>query len=294
MGQISTPSTNEAAPKAESAFYSVCNSRHFLGFVALLNSLRLMGHTEPIFLIDAGLTPEQRSLIAGHATLVPAPEGAPVLSLTPIGPMKYPAGVAILLDADIIVVRPLTELIEAARNGRLVAVIDAEPNHDRFFFEWRGPLGLGVLRPHPYFNAGQLLVPESLSDRLLPAWNEGHAKVNFQRSRNASANLNDPFHLRDQDVLNAILAARFEPEEIIVVKHRLAPHPPFADLFMLDGDRLVCRYPDGTSPFLLHHVLAKPWLKATGSNIYSSLLSRLLLAPDVTLTLKPEQLPLRL
>jgi hypothetical protein len=45
---------------------------------------------------------------------------------------------------------------------------------------------------------------------------------------------------------------------------------------------------------LLHHFLAKPWLKATRSNIYSLLLPRLLLAPDVALRLEPEQLPLRL
>src|SRR5439155_27337070 len=103
-----------------------------------------------------------------------------------------------------------------------------------------------------------------------------------------------PFYFADQDVFNAILAADLEPDEIMMVEHRFAPHPPFRGLRLVDRGRLVCRYPDGARPFLLHHVLAKPWLKATRSNIYSLLLSRLLLAPDVALRLEPRQLPLRL
>ena len=95
-------------------------------------------------------------------------------------------------------------------------------------------------------------------------------------------------------MFNATMAACLQPDEIVTVEHRLAPHPPFAGLHLLDKDRLLCQYPDGTRPFLLHHVLAKPWLKATRSNVYSLLLSRLLLAPDVALRLEPRQLPLRL
>src|SRR5690348_1230595 len=115
------------------AFYSMCDSRHFPGAVALLNSLRLVGHDEPMFLVDAGLTDEQRTLIARHVTVIPAPEGVPVFRLPPFGPSKHPAGVAILLDADIIVVRPLRHLIDVARNGRLVGFINDKPNHERFF-----------------------------------------------------------------------------------------------------------------------------------------------------------------
>jgi hypothetical protein len=74
---------------------------YYLSRVALLNSLRLIGHGEPIFLVDAGLTAQQRDLLGGHTTLVPAPEDAPAVFLTPLGPMRHPADVAILLDADV-------------------------------------------------------------------------------------------------------------------------------------------------------------------------------------------------
>ena len=42
------------------AFYTVTDSHHFLGVVGLVNSLRLVGHDEPVFVTDAGLTAEQR------------------------------------------------------------------------------------------------------------------------------------------------------------------------------------------------------------------------------------------
>jgi hypothetical protein len=276
------------------AFYSVCDSRHFPGAVALLNSLRLVGHEEPIFLVDAGLTAEQRSLIAEHVTLIAAPEGVPVFRLTPFAPSKHPAGVAILIDADIIVVRPLTHLIDVAREGRLVGFINDEPNHDRFFPEWRTTLGLGPVRRQPYLNAGQLLIPDALSRRLLEPWQEGLAKVDPQRTWLQKGRLSDPFYFGDQDVINAILGAHLEPHEITTLEHRLAPHPPFAALRLIDRNSLLCRYPDGASPFLLHHVLAKPWLTPTRLTVYASLLPRLLLAPDVALRLEPHELPLRL
>jgi hypothetical protein len=277
-----------------SAFYSVSDSRHFLGAVALLNSIRLTGHDQPMFVVDAGLTPEQRNLIAGHATLIPAPEGVPAVFLKQSGPTEYPASVAVLLDADIIVVRPLTEPIEVARRGRLVAFVNNEPNHDRFFPEWSSTLGLGPLRRQPYLAAGQLFVADSIGRRLLKLWSEGQAKVGIQGTRWGKGRLSDPFYFADQDVLNAIVAAELEPDEIRFVEHRLAPHPPFTDLCLIDRDRLLCHYPDGARPFVLHHILAKPWLKATRTTIYSLLLPRLLLAPDVALRLPPDQLPLRL
>ena len=64
-----------ATPNA--AFYAVANSRYFLGAVGMLNSLRLLGHREPAYVLDCGLTPQQRELLAPHATLVPAPSDAP-------------------------------------------------------------------------------------------------------------------------------------------------------------------------------------------------------------------------
>jgi hypothetical protein len=295
MSSASSPSTSADPPRpVPCAFYTVSDSRFFLGAVALLNSLRLMGHDEPIFLVDAGLTDDQRRLFSEHVTLIPAPERAPVILLKQLAPSMYPARVSVLLDADIIVTRPLTELVEAAQAGRIVAFVDEEETRDRSFSEWQSLLGLGPLRQQPYVNAGQLFVPLSLARTLLDLWVEGQAKVDAQRTWHGDGRLSEPLYFGDQDVLNALVAAHFAPEEIMIVEHRLAPFPPFPELSLVDEQRLVCLYDDGAQPFLLHHILAKPWLKTTRTTIYSLLLSRLLLAPDVALRLRPEQLPLRL
>jgi hypothetical protein len=277
-----------------SCFYTVADDRHFLGAVALVNSLRLAGHREPIFVVDAGLTPQQRDLVAGHVDLISGPDGAPAVFLKVYGPLQRPADVAIILDADVIVLRPLTELIDAAAAGRLVAFVNNTPNHDRFFADWGPLLALGPLRRQPYLAAGQLLVPRVLSDRLLQPWLEGQAKVDIRRTWVGSGTLSDPFYFADMDVFNAVAAAHLERDEIVTVEHRLAPTPPFTGLRLVDKHRLVCSYPDDARPFLLHHMLAKPWLKATRTNIYSLVLPRLLLAPDVAVRLTPDQVPLRL
>jgi hypothetical protein len=284
----------EFAPNLPCAFYSVSDSRFFLGAVALINSLRLVGHDEPIFIVDTGLTPEQRRRLADHVTLIPASPGEASVLVTPFGPSIRPAEVQILIDADIIVTQPLTDFIEAARAGRIVAFIEPEPTHDRSFQEWAARLRLPKLRRQPYLNAGQLFVPASLGRRLYPLWTEGQRKVNLKETRYGKARLSDPFYFADQDVLNALLAGRFEVDELMLAEHRLAPHYPFPGLDLVDATRLTCRYADGTEPFLLHHILAKPWLKATRTSVYSLLLPRLLMAPDVVLQLEPRQLPLRL
>jgi hypothetical protein len=290
----SAPAEVESASKLPCAFYSVADSRFFVGAVALLNSLRLAGHEEPIFIVDTGLTLEQRRTLADHVTLIPAPRDEPSVFLTPLGPSIHHSEVQVLIDADIIVTQPLTEFIEAAKSGRVVAFIEPKPTHDRSFREWASRLGLPQLRRQPYLNAGQLFVPESLGLRLYPLWTEAQKKVKLAETRYGKARLSDPFYFADQDVLNAILAARFEPAELMLAEHRLAPHYPFPGLHLVDATRLACRYADGTEPFLLHHILAKPWLKATRTTVYSQLLSRLLLAPDVALQLQPRHLPLRL
>jgi len=272
----------------------VCDSRFFIGMVALLNSLRLIGHDEPIFLVDAGLTAEQQRLLSDHVTLIPAPQNAPVILLKQLGPMKYPASVSVLLDADMIVTRPLTQLIAVARSGRIVGFVDEGTTEDRFFPEWGSLLGFGPVRRQPYLNAGQLVIPDSLGHRLLELWVEGQAKVDAQRTWHGKGRLSSPLYFGDQDVLNALVATQFEPEEMMILEHRLAPFPPFPGLRLIDERRILCRYADGTQPFLLHHVLAKPWLKTTRTTVYSLLLPRLLLAPDVALRLEPDQLPLRL
>jgi hypothetical protein len=276
------------------AFYTVADSRFYLGTVALVNSLRLTGHAEPIFVADAGLTQEQRSSLASHVTLVPAPPQAPAVFLKMLGPLTHPAEVGVLLDADVIVTKHLGDLVELTREGRLVAFQNNEPNHARFFADWSHTLALGPLRRQPYLAAGQLFVPDELGRRLFRPWMEGQAKIDLNQTWLGKGKLSDPFYFADMDVFNAVVAAHLDPHEILALEHRFAPHPPFADLRLIDETRLLVQYDDGARPYLLHHVLAKPWLKATPTNLYSRLLTRLLFASDVALRLDSKQVPLRL
>ena len=61
---------------------------------------------------------------------MPAPGEVTPFLLKTVAPLRHPAEVVVLLDADIIVTRPLTELIDRASHGRVLAV---EHGHDRFF-----------------------------------------------------------------------------------------------------------------------------------------------------------------
>ena len=62
---------------ADTSFYCVADQRYFPGAVALVNSIRLVGHREPIVLLDCGLTPAQRRLLEPEVELVTRPPGTP-------------------------------------------------------------------------------------------------------------------------------------------------------------------------------------------------------------------------
>jgi len=285
-------STGQALPGC--VFFCVSNRRHFPGAVALFNSLRLAGHDEPVVLVDAGLTADQRRRLAEHLTVLDPDSDLPPVYLAPAGPARHPAGVAVVLDADIIVVRSLAPMIELARTGRVVGFVNDPPNDTRFFPEWSPALGLGPLRRRPYLNAGQFFIPHVLAQRLLPAWEEGQRRIEQRQTRYGGARMTAPFYFADQDVVNAVLAALLTDDEVACMEHELAPHTPLRGIRVVDRERVVCEDAEGRQPFLLHHTLAKPWLQATATNAYTRLLPRLLLAPDVPLRLRPEELPLRL
>ena len=274
------------------AFYCVADERYFLGAVGMINSLRVVGHDEPVFVLDCGLTDEQRELLAPHATLVEAPRDAPPWLLKTIAPLSHPAEVMVLIDADIVVTRSLSELIARAEEPRVVAV---ENDMDRWVPEWGELLGLGELRRQPYVSSGLVFAGRPLGERVLGLMDELQDKVDFDNTF-WRANVADyPFLYGDQDVFNAILASpALGRDELVALPNSLNPNPPFSGLRVADAARLRVVGGDGTQPYALHNFYRKPWLARTRSNQYSRLLTRLLLAEDVPLRLDPELLPLRL
>jgi hypothetical protein len=291
----------DAAALPPAAFYCVSSAMYFLGAVALVNSLRLVGHAEPIFVLDCGLTPEQRELLSPEATLVPAPEDATPYMLKTVAPLERPAEVMVLIDADVIVTRPLEEPVEVARSGRIVAI---EHGSERFFPEWGRLLGLGPSRPHPYVSSSLALLGAEPGARVIRVMHDAQPRADMEGSPYSGARpeqalfvdvhpdtAEHPFFFADQDVLNAVLATAIEPDQLVTLDRRMEAIPPFEGLRIVDEATLRCEYADGLQPNTIHHLTAKPWLRETPRGIYTELLLRLLLRRDVAIRLRMRDLP---
>jgi hypothetical protein len=280
------------------AFYCVSNERYFLGAVGMLNSLRLAGHQEPVFLLDCGLTPEQRELLDPHVALVRARSDTPATVLKTaallktIAPLRCPAEVMVLIDVDMIVTRPLADLIERASGGDLVAFEDEQ---DRFYPEWGDLLDLGPVRRQPYLSAALVLLDRSMEE-VLRLLDDRVRRVEFKHGHDQTPVADYPFMVLEQDVLNAILASKVERERIVAFDHRLAPTPPFRGLRLLDESSLRCAYEDGTAPYVLHHatLAEKPWLDRVYPDIYTQLLARLLVSRDLPVRVPQRLIPRRM
>jgi hypothetical protein len=274
------------------AFYCVSNGRYFLGAVAMLNSLRLAGHDEPVFLLDCGLTPEQRELLAPHVTLVTAPTDSLPHLLKTVAPLDRPAEVAVLIDVDMIVTRPLTELAERAAEGRVVAFLN---DYDKFVPEWGELLGLGTSQRRPYVCSGLAFLGGAVGSRVLRLMHECSPRVEAELRKPKMSLYHGAFWTVDQDILNAILCTSVGPDRILALDYRLAPTPPFEGLALLDEERPRCAYGDGTEPYVLHHLGGRvPWLAPMYHGTYSRLLARMLLGPSLTVRVPQRNIPLRM
>ena len=270
----------------------MANSPHFLGAVALINSLRLTGWSDEIVVVDCGLEQEQRSLLESEARILPVADGPDPPQLVKVaGPLSYAAQTAVVLDADMIVTRPIEPLVEEVeQSGRMIAVADRLG--DRFDERWGDLLGLGELRRHPYVNCGLLIVPDGVGGRLFRLWKDAQAHIELDRSLLGGGSPFDPLFFADQDVLNAVLASsRFTADELTVLDFGAAPHPPFPGLRIADVERLRVVRDDGSEPFVLHHIQRKPWMQPLPSSVYSELLPRLWLADDLPVRLSPDLVP---
>jgi hypothetical protein len=275
----------------DAAFYCVADDRYFLGAVGVLNSLRLQGHREPLFVLDCGLTARQRELLGPHASVVPGDPGTPPWLSKTIAPVREPAGVMVLIDTDMIVTRPLAGLIGDVARGGVAAFENDRP---RFVPEWSELLDLGPATPMPYVSSGLVLLGGSQGAEVLALLDDRQRRVDIERTMFGAGEDAYPFRYPEQDVLNAILCTRPEGFAVTRLPNRLAPNPPFAGLRLLDRGAVRCGYGDGTEPYVLHHFHRKPWIDRIYYGLYSRLLSRLLLADDLALRVPDELIPLRL
>ena len=271
------------------AFYCVSSPVYFLGAVGMINSLRLAGHGEPVYVLDCGLDDEQRALLAPEATVVDAPAGSKPFTLKTEAPLRHPAQTRVLIDADLVVTRPLTDLLERAAGGSVVAF---ENPIDRFVPEWGELLDLGPVRRHPYLCSGLVALGEPTGTEVLRLLADRQERVDFARGYFGANDRAYALEYADQDVLNAILGSRVDADRVVGLDARLAPMPPFEGLRLVDERTLHCEYADGTSPYAVHQSLpVKPWLESIGDGPYSQLLRRLLTGDDVAIRVPDAMIP---
>lgn len=293
LGQLKAADTRRVNPPEDqsAAFYCVADERYFLGAVGLVNSLRLVGHREPIYLLDCGLTEAQRTRLDAEVDFLAGPGDVPPWLLKTIAPLKRPAEVMVLLDTDMVATRTLAPLIEQAKSGRLVAFRNPI---QRYCPEWGELFGVRIPRRQPYVSSAAVCVERGLGVEVLGLMEDRQKEINFDLTHWRRNVRGYPFTYADQDILNAILATVVNQDRVVALEARLAPTPPFTGLRLVDEGVLRCAYRDGVEPYLVHHHTTKPWLEATHDGVYSRLLRRLLIADDLSVRVPESQVPLRL
>ncbi len=281
----------------DAAFYTVADSKYFLGLTGLVNSLRLTGHSQPIFVLDAGLTTAQRTALAGQCEFVPAP---PVAVPRPAlwkaaGPRARPAEVVLMIDSDVVVTGSLEPLIEAARIGGICAYPD--PDNGRWFGEWSSLYDLPPLRRQPYVNSGVVVASTRAWPRFVERWWELCCRIRthpaiYQGGRDA------PTSQPDQDAFNALMMSEFPAG---VLQSLPAHEAPISD----DANRLEVEVIDersfscarrGLPVRLLHYACRpKPWAPEarahTQHHAYARLLVRATTWPDAPVRLPRSEIP---
>lgn len=279
------------------AFYTIADARFFLGVVGLINSLRLTGHHQNVYLLDCGLSDSQRDLLRPHCTIL---TGFREVASNPtmFKPFHYllkPKGIVVVIDSDMIVTRSLGAIFDLAKNGRICALPDPEKN--RWFGEWYQLFGLSTEpRQQPYVNAGFLAFSTLHWPNLSQRWWQSCEKIASHPTIAENA-IDGPSAQADQDALNALLMSE-------VPKEALALQPEEEEVFRKNFSKvkvvckrtLACSY-RGHSTTLLHSCGGpKPWENRAWRivrrhNAYLRLLRRLIVGKDVPIKVPPDQLP---
>jgi hypothetical protein len=279
---------------AAASFFTVSDSGYFLGLVGLVNSLRLVGHREPIIVADTGLDPEQRALLHGHVELHQLPRDAVAnpTQYKAFAHLRSPSGVVVIIDSDIIVTANLTRIIQRAADGAICLYPD--PDWDRWFAEWQQVFELPQPpRQQVYGCAGFVALSTSHWPELLRQWWDACARIGQQPTYQEGTHVG-PTAQADQDALNALLMSEYHAGAAHMLPEREQVFRwDFPAVRVLDARTLRCEH-RGTSPTLLHGCMVpKPWqTRGVRRNAYVTLLRRLLTGADVAVKVPETMLPL--
>lgn len=285
------------APRATGVrFFTLAGRDYFVGVAALLNSLRLTGHEEELVVLDPGLTQEQRALLAPHATVVrlSRAEAERTLLAKPLFHRHVERGVAVWIDADIVVTASLDPVVEQAETA-LCAYADEGPNAvERWFASWFVDFGLRApLRRQLYVNGGFLAGSAERMRELGRRWEELCALIPLHR---VFRRISDPFWAGDQDALNALLMSEVPADAVVLLPEGEMAYAETSRRAELD-ERTLAASADGRPVRLLHYAFyAKPWqrrgwVRADPRDAYQRALRRLLWEDDVVLRLDPRFAP---
>jgi hypothetical protein len=298
----------EGRPSSEATYVTIADSSYFVGAVAFVNSFRLTGNRERIVVIDAGLTDEQRALLATECDVCPPPvskSGVFVVFLKSAVYLMGLRGTVVLIDSDVVITRRMAPISAEAAAGRICVVgigSDVFANR-RFPEEWASVLGIDEpIRAQRNVGAGLIALDIDRWAGFMRRWHELCERVPEERaalpfdlpSETVSVN---PFAFPEQDVMNALLSSEVPAGSMLDIGVDASPGPPHNDVVrVVDRSRLRCRI-GSDEPFLLHYWdHPKPWFPNARAHLvfdaYVELMARLLTADDVPLRLSPNEVPL--
>lgn len=283
---------------SDARFFTIADARYFPGLTALVNSLRLTGHRQEIIVLDCGLTARQRELLQPHCTLVekPASIAANPMLYKPFAGRLAPGGVIVLVDSDMVITRPLDDLIARAATGQLVAFADPEPG--RFFPQWQDLFALDRLpQQQTYLNAGFVAFSVDHFPRLLDQWWGACNRIlNLPTLYEGAADV--PASQGDQDALNALLMSHYVDAPRYLPPPETAPQGGDlrAGVTIDNHQTLACSYRGHPTSLLHSSAQPKPWHRGgwrtmRANNAYSRLMPRLLFADDLPLRIDLLEVP---
>jgi hypothetical protein len=282
----------------KTTLYTASDSAFFVGLVVLLNSLALTGNEEELVVLDLGLTEKQTRLLAGIATVVRVPAELsprhPYL-VKPLVHRVQETDVAVWIDSDMMVTRPLRPLIDRAATGAICLFPD--PEIERWFPEWEHEFALRApLRRRPYVNAGFFALSTRHWAGFLDRYGELCDSIPMERTLARGAPKEDPLWASDQDAMNALLMSEVPAEAVHVQSEHEEVHCHVAgDIRVLDERTLEVQNASSRVTLLHQSLLPKPWAadgwKNLQENAYLRLAPRVLFGHDVQLRLDPRVVP---
>lgn len=278
-------------------FFTIADAGYALGLMALVNSLRLQGHHDPVTVLDLGMTADQKALIGRSCELVtPTPDAvAHPWLMEPYAATLRTAETVVYIDSDVIITDSLNPILDAAAGGRICAFPDYSP--DRWFAEWESIFGLPAApRRQTYVNAGFLALSTEHHPGVLDRWLELCRTISDHPNAFDIPHLDSPTAFTSQDALNALLMSEVAEEHLHIQSVDAAAQGPQLMRTRLDDPRTLRCSSDGHRITLLHAFgSTKPWKPEARSDLRRSSyvlgLRRLLVGDDVETCVPDPLLP---